>query len=105
MRGDCDSPSDEFEGTSMIVAGVLGMLFIFFCCGFFENWLIKECTNCHKKGSTSAVCWMYEVFAPGPGLQKFKLGCIHSHFLCSACMDLCLDEHFRIMFPRKDIKP
>jgi hypothetical protein len=76
---------------------------VFYLSGCFEWFLIDRCTNCQSKDDVTAICWMYEGFAPGPGLPnrfiwKGRIGVIHRHHLCDKCFTLMC----RRMNPRLD---
>ena len=67
---------------SFLVAVVFGA----FICGFFESFIVKECTDCGRKGKTTPLCWRYEGAERGAGIVGFRLGVLHRVHLCEKCL-------------------
>ena len=72
--------------TVEIVLFIAAILAGAFLCGFFESFIVKECTECGKHGKTTPLCWRYEGAARGAGLVGFRLGVLHSVHLCEKCL-------------------
>ena len=77
---------------------LVGIGLSFYIAGFFEDFIIKNCTNCGKEGKLTAICLQYSCFAPGLGLKRKPLGVIHDHFLCSECHKIEFQNYREAMY-------
>lgn len=58
--------------------------------GFFETWIVKECTWCGAKGKLTAISH-HGAIELGQGfrgpLQRESFGVIHKNIVCQLCFD------------------